>query len=136
MLSKFRSTPSFPAFGSSLSLFSTENCRCGFMLVSTSSKLSGVTSTNLRSLSLASGSAGCPREIAENSHDEWQLLHLDRAARLDVVADLNARRTDALEFFLCTLCAMVGSLLSVGSERAGSSSTYRRRADGVRRLGA
>jgi hypothetical protein len=59
-LRKLRSTPSFGASASSLSLFSTENWRCGFMLASTSSKLSGVTSTNLRSFSLARGSVGCP----------------------------------------------------------------------------
>jgi hypothetical protein len=38
----------------SLSLFATVNERCGFMLFSTSSKLSGVTSTNLRSFSRGS----------------------------------------------------------------------------------
>ncbi len=55
-LSKLRSTAIFPP--SSLSLFSTVKARCGFMLDSTWSKLSGVTSTNLRSFSFSSGSTG------------------------------------------------------------------------------
>ena len=83
------------------------------MLASTSSKLSGVTSTNFRSFSFASGSTGWPREVAEHAHHERQLLELDRAARLDVVADLNARGTDALELFLRTLSCHALSLVLV-----------------------
>ena len=100
MLSNVMSTPILPP--PSWSLFSTANFTRGFMLFSTSSKLSGVTSTNLRSLSRGSASAGLPLKSARTPIKKGQFLGLDRAARLHVIADVHARRTDALQFLLCS----------------------------------
>jgi hypothetical protein len=43
---------------------------------------------------------GLPREVAEHAHEEGQLLHLDRAAALDLVRDLDAGWANAFEFLL------------------------------------
>src|SRR5580693_3150623 len=46
---------------------------------------------------------GLAREVGQDAHDERQLLHLDRAAELDIVGDLNARRPHAAQLFLGAL---------------------------------
>src|SRR6266571_4709208 len=63
-LLKSRSTLSWPAFGSSLSLLSTAKETCGLKLSRTLSKLSGVISTNRRSFIRAKGSLGWPLRSA------------------------------------------------------------------------
>ena len=69
---------------------------------STVSKLSGLTSTNFRSLSLGSGFFRLAGEIAEYAHHEGQFFLFDRAAGFDVVGDLNARGADPIQFMLQT----------------------------------
>src|SRR3954462_5872342 len=48
---------------------------------------------------LGGGSA----QVRQHAHEEGELLGFDRTARLHVIADVYARRTDALEFLLCAL---------------------------------
>ena len=43
---------------------------------------------------------GLTRKVAEHADDERQFLHFDRAADLDIVGDLHARRAHAVEFVL------------------------------------
>src|SRR5581483_5845252 len=43
---------------------------------------------------------GLPGEISKNSHHEGELFQFDRVSDLHIVADVNARRTDAFEFFV------------------------------------
>ena len=45
-----------------------------------------------------------PGEITQHAHEERELFHLDGAARFDFVRDRDARRANALEFFLCAVC--------------------------------
>src|SRR5262249_42522158 len=44
-----------------------------------------------------------PGEIGEDAHHERQLLHLDGAAGLDIVRDVDARLSDAADLFLGAL---------------------------------
>src|SRR5918999_2430725 len=43
-------------------------------------------------------------QIGQDAHEEGELLHLDRAARFHLVGDTHARRPDALELLLGSLC--------------------------------
>ena len=69
------------------------------MLSSTVSKLSGFTSTNLRSFSFGSGSSGWPVK-SQYTHDERQFFHFDGVADFHVVRDLDPRRADSIQFVL------------------------------------
>jgi hypothetical protein len=103
MLLKCRSTFRLGASDSSLSLFSTEKFRCGFMPSSTVSKLSGLISTNLRVFQFRKRLFRLPGEIAEDSNHEGQFFQFDSAAHFDVVGNLDAGRTDAVKLMLCTV---------------------------------
>ena len=69
---------------------------------STVSKLSGLTSTNFRSLSFGKRLLGLASEIAHHPHDKWQFLDFDCPTDLHVVSNLNPRRTNPIQFMLRT----------------------------------
>ena len=73
----------------------------------TESKLSGLTSTNFRSLSFGKWLFWVAGEVSEDAYDEGQFFDFDCATHLNVVSNLNSRRAHAIQFVLRTLSCHV-----------------------------
>ena len=63
----------------------------------------GIDLDELAVLQLGKRLLGLAGEVAQDAHDEGQFLDFDGAADFDVVGDLHAGRTHAVEFMLRAL---------------------------------